>query len=267
MTLDFAKVGDIIRDVAATEILPRFQQLAASDIQTKTGPNDLVTVADLASEKALTARLQDLLPGSVVVGEEAVAADPAVTSRLSGDAPVWVIDPVDGTWNFVHGNPKFGVLIALVVGNQTQAGWMYSPVHDLLYTTERGQGTWLLGDRLQVLPAAPLPDMIGSISPYGISDQDRDQILQRLGGAPQNYQSPRCAAHDFMELLTRQKHFLTGWNLTPWDHAAGVLACQEAGAFVAKPDATPYLPTDRKGGLLVAPDAASWTVLQRAIRP
>ena len=92
-------VAAIVAEVAAEELMPRFRHLASGDVRDK-GPGDPVTVADEAAERALTRRLAGLLPGSLVVGEEAASADPAVVDRLSQDNPVWIIDPVDGTTNF-----------------------------------------------------------------------------------------------------------------------------------------------------------------------
>ena len=106
-----AEVADLLRTAARAEILPRFRRLASADIREK-GPGDLVTVADEESERQLTRRLMDLVPNSVVIGEEAVAADSKVLDRVFDDAPVWIVDPVDGTSNFAAGKPAFGVIVA-----------------------------------------------------------------------------------------------------------------------------------------------------------
>src|SRR5258708_7396511 len=108
-----------MREVAETIILPRFNQLAAHDIRSKTHPADLVTIADEESERALEKRLGDLLPGSLLVGEEAVAADPKILERIHTDDPIWIIDPIDGTANFVNGVARFAVMIALAHKGET----------------------------------------------------------------------------------------------------------------------------------------------------
>jgi len=109
---DVAKVAGIIREIAEEQVLPRFQALADHEVQEKVA-GELVTVVDLAVEDHLTRRLTELLPGSLVVGEEAVHADPALMDRLASDAPVWIIDPIDGTRNFAHGRPVFAIMVAL----------------------------------------------------------------------------------------------------------------------------------------------------------
>src|SRR5690242_20626479 len=110
--IDLEKVSAIIRHVSETEVMPRFNNLQKSEIREK-HPGDFVTVADEASEREFTKLLSGLLPGSLVVGEEAVSKDLSVLEKLKDDKPVWVIDPIDGTYNFSHGRSKFGILIAL----------------------------------------------------------------------------------------------------------------------------------------------------------
>ncbi|MEZ0259375.1 MAG: inositol monophosphatase family protein, partial [Alphaproteobacteria bacterium] len=96
MQIDVNKVADILRHVANVEVLPRFNNLSKGDVREK-NPGDFVTVADEASEKMLSAMLREYLPGSDVVGEEAVSKDPKVLEKLATDRPIWVVDPIDGT--------------------------------------------------------------------------------------------------------------------------------------------------------------------------
>ena len=100
---DMSEVDRLVRLVAEREIIPRFGHLRSADIKEK-APGDLVTVADQAAEIALGEGLTAILPGSVVVGEEAVSANPDVLKRLDDDAPVWIVDAIDGTHNFVAEN-------------------------------------------------------------------------------------------------------------------------------------------------------------------
>ncbi len=116
-------VEEAIRQAAADEIMPRFRQLTADEIDEKSGPHDLVTDADRKAEECLTEALAKLLPGSVVVGEEAVHANPATYQAIQGQAPVWIVYLVDGTRQFVHGDTGFCTLVALAVGGAVQASW------------------------------------------------------------------------------------------------------------------------------------------------
>jgi fructose-1,6-bisphosphatase/inositol monophosphatase family enzyme len=136
---DADEIERIIRTVAEREVEPWFGRLTATDIVEK-APGDLVTVADRAAEAALTVALEAVVPGSVTVGEEAVAADPTVQAALDGDAPVWVIDPIDGTHNFATDNPRFAMLVALAHRGELLASWTYAPALDLMATARRGAG-------------------------------------------------------------------------------------------------------------------------------
>src|SRR5487761_701752 len=151
---DLDRIARIIRDTAATEILPRFRALAAGDIREKR-PGDLVTVADLEAERRLMRELEAAMPGSVALGEESVAADPARLELLGGAAPVWVIDPIDGTGNFAKGVARFAVIIAHVARGVTQAGWIYDPSSDAMVMARRGGGAWCDGKRCRVAETPP----------------------------------------------------------------------------------------------------------------
>src|SRR3546814_19147075 len=102
-------------EIAAEDVLPRFQALAAHEIHEKAA-GEVVTVVDVAVEKRLTARLTDLLTGSLVVGEEAVHAEPALMAQPASGAPVWMLDPIYGTRRFAHGCTLFRSLVALAPG-------------------------------------------------------------------------------------------------------------------------------------------------------
>lgn len=104
-----------------------------------------MTTADTETEKRLTNELTALLPGSLVVGEEAAFKDPAVLDYLKEDKPVWVIDPIDGTMNFAYGRSEIGVVVALVYQGETIAGWLFNPVYKIMIMGEKaaapGTGT------------------------------------------------------------------------------------------------------------------------------
>lgn len=264
--VDMDSVAAILRDVAATEILPRFRNLVASDIREK-NPGDLVTVADEAAEKVLTGRLRDLLPGSIVIGEEACAADPDLVHQLAtAPEPAWIIDPVDGTHNFAHGKPVFGLLLALSQGGKATAGWIYDPVGERMVLVEAGEGAWMGGQRLKAKPAAPIANMQGSLSTKFFLADERKRLDGLRGSFAGTYRL-FCAAHDYLNLVTGVGQFAMYNRIMPWDHAAGTLAYAEAGGHVAKFDGSPYRAADVEGGLLMAADAESWAELRDFIFP
>ena len=250
-------VAAVIRDVAATIILPRFQALEQHHISEKS-PGDFVTIADHESEAALTARLSDLLPGSLVVGEEAAAADPNVLEHLVDDRAVWIVDPVDGTYNFAHGDPIFAVIVALAVGGETRAGWIYLPVDDEMAAAEEGGGAWIGDTRLSVDRPEALEDLIGGVN-YSLFDKTKRDAARAVCRGFKECRNLRCSGREYFDMTRGRRHFAYSRNLKPWDHAAGVLMHREAGGYAAKfADETPYRIVDPGTGLLVAPSRDLW---------
>ncbi|WP_217212666.1 inositol monophosphatase family protein [Streptomyces sp. AC550_RSS872] len=224
-----ADVEEAVRKAAAAEIMPRFRQLADHEVDQKAGPHDLVTDADRLAEKYLTEVLGALLPGSVVVGEEAVDADPASYEALQGDAPVWIVDPVDGTRQFVHGDPGFCTLVALAQRGVLLASWTYAPARDQMATAIRGGGAHLDGVRLR--SGAPEPgrdlDVATSHPDYTTDAQKRELLGLWTDGV-----RPRPCGSAGLEYLAVARGELDAtafsWELA-WDHAAGILLVEEAG--------------------------------------
>lgn len=254
-------VTAVIRETAEAEILPRYRRLRSQDIRQKTGPRDLVTVADLEAEKQLTRRLVDLLPGSRVVGEEAAAENPAILSYLSEDRPVWVIDPVDGTLNFAKGEGAFAVIVALVIGAETVAGWIHEPLTGKTIAARRGEGAWQGTTRMHVARPAPVGDMtcalyIGPKRAPALHARLTD-IGDRLG--PKSFTS--CAGAEYLGLARGTSHYAIFTRLLPWDHAAGCLIHQEAGGYSANFRGEPYRPATGEGPHLLAPDEPTWEML------
>jgi fructose-1,6-bisphosphatase/inositol monophosphatase family enzyme len=244
--IDAVKISEIIRDVAEEEILPRFKNLRREQIREKK-PNQLVTEADTEAERVLSRRLQDIIPG-MVVGEEGVESDSSVLGALARDGIVWVIDPVDGTANFANNNPRFAVIVALVVDGVTRMGWIHDPVPNRTVVAEQGQGAWQDGTRLKVAAELPLSQMTGSIKRTGRVAEQALHIARR-----------GSAAHDYLDLATGRQHFAHFRRLMPWDHAAGVLIHQEAGGFAMMLNNSPYTPIlHADGQLLLTPGEQSW---------
>ncbi|ARZ67019.1 inositol monophosphatase [Streptomyces sp. HU2014] len=233
-------VEEAVRKAAAAEIVPRFRQLAAHEIVEKNGPHDLVTVADRLAEEHLTASLTTLLPGSVVVGEEAVHADPGVLDALRGDDPVWIVDPVDGTRQFVHGDPGFATLVCLAHRGELLASWTYAPALDLMATARRGGGAWLGGERLRSGSPEPGAPLEVAISHYDFTDDEQKRVL---GALSTEGIAPRPCGSAGLEYLNVARGTLAGlafsWE-NAWDHAAGLLLVAEAGGASATVAGEPF---------------------------
>lgn len=223
------KVEEAVRLVAAEEVMPRWRRLAADEVAVKTAPHDLVTVADRRAEERLTEILPRLLPGSVVVGEEAVAADPATYGRLAGDAPVWIVDPVDGTRQFVEGDPGFCTLVGLAHRGVLEGAWTHAPALGLTARARRGAGAFLDGERLVAgSPEPGRPLTVAHAHPHYTSAEQK-RVLARLrvdGVAPRECGS---AGLEYLRVARGELDAVAfDWE-SAWDHAAGLLLVLEAG--------------------------------------
>ncbi|MGP3951774.1 inositol monophosphatase family protein [Streptomyces sp. 7N604] len=233
-------VEEAVRAAAAVEVMPRFRQLAAHEIVEKNGPHDLVTVADRLAEEHLSAALTKLLPGSVVVGEEAVHADRGILGALSGDAPVWIVDPVDGTRQFVHGDPGFATLVALAHRGELLASWTHAPALGLMAVAVRGGGAQLNGEPL--LAGSPEPGAVLEIatSHPDFRSLEEDEAFARLvvsGVAPRPCGS---AGLEYLHVAQGALGAVAfGWE-NPWDHASGLLLVAEAGGASATVAGEPF---------------------------
>jgi fructose-1,6-bisphosphatase/inositol monophosphatase family enzyme len=266
---DITHIATILADAAQAEIMPRFKALAAGDIRQKSSVFDPVTEADEAAERVISGRLRASYPGALIVGEEATAHDPSLLDRLA-DAPLaFVVDPIDGTRNFVAGLPLFGVMAAAIVRGQIVAGAIHDPICRDTAHALKGQGAWLSGPgdatnslprRLQVAPSAPLACMEAVAGTHYLPESLRTTVLTRL---PQLGSATwlRCSAHEYRMAAAGYCHILFYNRLMPWDHAAGWLLHQEAGGYSAHFDGSPYIPAHTSGGLICAPDKASWQLV------
>ncbi len=251
-----------MRDVAETYILPRFRKLAEADVRAKTHPSDLVTVADTECEIELTRTLPALLPGSCVIGEEAVSADATILERLTGTQPVWIVDPIDGTANFVNGVARFAVMVALVHNGKTLMGWIHDPVANRTLWAETGAGAWLQEHSSTVRVHVPQPksDQLSDLA-AGLYHKDMVHLkgrfarIVRLGSA----------AHDYWSLTDGRIDVLCFKRLKPWDHAAGLLIHAEAGGYNSMLSGEPYSPAAREQiGVLCAPHRKIWDMVAAA---
>ncbi len=269
MQFDLRQLADKVRQAAWQEILPRFQQVRDLDVRAKADATDLVTAADEEAERFLKREIESMMPGALFVGEESASQDPGLLGRLDHAETAVVVDPLDGTANFVAGMPLFGVMAAVVRHGKPVAGVIYDPMSDNWVMAEQGSGAFLIRPdgaerRLAVSSPAPLPEMVGYVSTDFLPPAVKPDILARLAKA-RMFSSHRCAAHMYRAFAGGHGHFVMLDRLTPWDHLAGTLIAAEAGAYVACLDGSPYDASKRTGALLTATDPDSWQILAREI--
>ena len=273
--LDIAKIEQIIRDVGATEVMPRYRKLASGDIEMK-GINDPVTIADKEAERRLTEDLTAYLHGSVVIGEESFAKDKAIMSRLDGDDLVWIIDPIDGTRNFVSGHPEFAIMVALVKNRQPIASWIHDPNTGDTVMAEQGSGVWLRGKKLRLAAAEDMSSTVGLVGARVkkfISDPSLMPEASKLPlieiGSCAGFDYPRLFAGEVCFANSKQPRacFLFYRHTNAWDHAAGSFLNQEAGGYSADWHGQPYDMSKPRSGLLYAPKKDEWQKLYILFEP
>ena len=274
MTLGARAVGDVaalLRDACIAEVMPRFRRLSFGEVRTKSGPLDLVTDADEAAERRITAGLGAMFPGCVVVGEEACSADPSLMDRLADAELAFVVDPVDGTSNFAAGLPLFGCMAAAFRRGEVIAAWIHDPLGDDTAIALRGEGAWIerpdgvRATALRVAAPAPVSEMVGAISWTYIPGELRRQVAGRMPRLATAVHF-RCSAHEYRLVAGGHLHMIFYQRLMPWDHAPGWLLHAEAGGHAARFDGGAYDPArHRDGGLICAPDRDSWWALRDAL--
>lgn len=230
MRPDFSKVGAIIAEVAEIEMIPHYRNLPAGAVKTKESPNDLVTMVDHAMEKALMARLGDLSPATVFIGEEAAAANPAIADQIATAERCWIVDPLDGTRNFVNHVDEFGSIVAYVERGETIAGWIYAAPLRSLAACVKGEGVWWNGVRVKTLPqSAERPT--GLRSTGWLNPEWRDRLSRTLKLNVTSLPG-HCSAYGYLKLIKGEIDFKQASRVHAWDHAAGALVVDELGGAV-----------------------------------
>jgi myo-inositol-1(or 4)-monophosphatase len=222
-----------IMEKAARKAAPRlrrdFGEVAQLQVSRK-GPSDFVSNADLAAERTIVEVLQQARPDWGLVLEEGddIAGDP--------DKPRWIVDPLDGTSNFLHGIPHFAVAIAVEDKGQIVSGLVYQPMTDESFWAEAGRGAWLHNQRLRVSARKDLGDcLIATGIPYrGHGDFGQfDRILQAVAPNVAGIRRFGSAALDLAWVAAGRYDGFWEAGLNAWDVAAGILLVREAGGFVS----------------------------------
>ncbi len=193
------------------------------------GPADFVSKADRRAEEVLRRELRKARPNYALLMEESGAHEGSDISNR------WIVDPLDGTTNFLHGIPHFAISICLERDGEPFAGVIYSPVHDEMYTAERGGGAFLNGRRLRVSGRRNLEECLFAtgIPFHGLPDHDL--FLRQLGGVMAVSAGVRrygAAALDLAFVAAGRYDGYWENGLQPWDVAAGIVIVREAGGFV-----------------------------------
>ncbi len=224
-----------LRDVAiraaragAGALAPFLSGRVPLDVKGKAA-HDFVTAADVASERAVSAAIREAFPGHAILGEEEERAD------LHTPGPLWIIDPLDGTTNFIHGFPAFCVSVGCVQDGRVLAGAVLDPTRDELFAAARGAGSTLNGAAIRVTGRGTLADaLIGTGFPFR-QHQHVERYLDALRAVMAEVAGVRRAGSAALDLCYVACGRFDGfWEeaLKPWDVAAGSLIIEEAGGVV-----------------------------------
>ena len=196
-------------------------------------PNDFVTEVDKAAEAAIIETLREAYPGYGILAEESGQS----AGKGTQDADYqWIIDPLDGTTNFIHGLPQYAVSIALAKGGIVEQAVIFDPNRNELFTASKGGGAFLNERRIRVSKRLKLQEsLIGTGFPYRILDKLDlyldifKEVVQKTAGQ----RRPGAASLDLAYVACGRYDGFWEFGLSPWDMAAGALMVSEAGGLVS----------------------------------
>lgn len=196
------------------------------NIQTKSNPNDLVTNMDKETERFFIEKIKAIYPEHTVLGEEGEQETPAEFAGV-----VWIIDPIDGTMNFVHQQRNFAISIGIYEQGIGQIGLIYDVVHDELYHAQKGKGAYLNEVPLAVLPEVEVNEAIIGINASWIIENSRidSHILAALVRDVRATRSLGSAALEIAYVVSGRMDAYISLRLSPWDFAAGKVLLEEIG--------------------------------------
>ena len=232
MKLSSANINVLVKACRkASKILIRdFGEVEKLQVSLK-GPGDFVTIADKKVEKILIDDLQKARPNYSILSEE--------IGLIKNDEEFkWIIDPIDGTANFLHGIPHFGISIGLEHNKEIICGIIYDPIKDEMFLAEKGNGSYLNNQRMRVSSRSKLKDCIiftGGPS-FKSNSKDKESSLNEYNKISSKIMTPirkmGSAALDMAYVAAGRCDGFWQRNLNYWDIAAGIILIKEAGGFV-----------------------------------
>ncbi len=216
-------------------------------VEYKTSASDLVTAVDKEVERQIVQTILDRYPDHGILGEEGT-----FEGDLSTCDTVWVIDPIDGTTNFVHQQINFSVSIAVYHKGQPLIGVVYDPSRDELFHAAKGEGAYLNERRLQLDRQVKLEEALLCTSVFWNKRAEQmgiDLIVKKLAGKVRGMRLLGSAALEMSYVAAGRLDGYVSLSLNPWDFGAGKILVEEAGGVVTKMNGLP-LPMDQKSSVM-----------------
>jgi myo-inositol-1(or 4)-monophosphatase len=199
------------------------------DIQTKSDPNDLVTNIDKETEQFFISKIRENFPDHRILGEEGFGDD---VRNLEGI--VWLIDPIDGTMNFIHQQRNFAISLGVYENGLGRIGLVYDVVHDELYHAIRGNGAYMNDKRLPILKEVPVIEAIIALNATWVMENKRidHNLLIPLVKKARGTRSYGTAALEMVFVATGRVDAYLSMRLSPWDYGGGTVIVEELGGIV-----------------------------------
>lgn len=214
---------------------------ANKTVMTKASEIDFVTETDQQVEKRLINGLSSVFPEHKFIGEESTAGGAKVELT---SAPTWIIDPIDGTMNFVHGNPNVCISIALLVNKITEIGIVYNPVVDQLFTARKGQGAFLNGRTIKASGKTELSKSLLCLEFGANRDPEKMKVVldnvNTLYPMAHGIRATGSCALNMSTVALGGVDAYCEFGIHAWDIAAGDLLVREAGGVVIDPAGGPF---------------------------
>jgi len=230
MKLSSANINVMVKACrkASKTLIRDFGEIENLQVSIK-GPGDFVTASDKKVEKILIDELQKARPNYSILSEE--------IGKISNDESFkWIIDPIDGTANFLHGVPHFAISIGLEHEGEIICGIIYDPIKDEMFVAEKGNGSYLNNQRIRVSSRSKLKDCIVFTGGPKKESQDRDLALKEYNNFSSKVLIPirklGSASLDMAYVAAGRCDGFWQRNLNYWDIAAGIILVKESGGFV-----------------------------------
>jgi len=230
MRLSSANINVMVKACrkAAKTLIRDFGEIEKLQVSVK-GPGDFVTASDKKVEKILIEELQKARPNYSILSEEA--------GEINNDTSFkWIIDPIDGTANFLHGIPHFGISVGLEHNKEIISGIIFDPIKDEMFIAEKGNGSYLNNQRMRVSSRSKLKDCIIFTGGPKRESEDRELSLKEYNNFSSKVLIPirklGSASLDMAYVAAGRCDGFWQRNLNYWDIAAGIILVKEAGGFV-----------------------------------